>query len=179
MRKIKTLLRDEVDGIDLEDIFICPCSRCNRDGGSTEDRATHYGPRRAEELRTEYASIFALLIYMNRPGLIRIFQTYEMRIHYAHYLREEDFSRMQREHPGILDFDTVKSYVLAEQYNFFVRALRLNSDITKIPAQEVLPIKEDLEPKGEGSFAEVRCFEFQDPEYRSRDFGQVRLRKFG
>jgi hypothetical protein len=171
MRRMKTLLEDEPDGLKLESIFLCPCNRCERDGGSVEYRSTNFSNRRERELRKYYATIYALLIYIHRPGLIQVFQKYELRLHGTRYLREDDFLVLRKE--NLFDFDLIKRKVLRLQYSFLVRILRPYSDITSIPSKELLPIKEDPEPKGVGSFAEVRCFEFQDEEYRSRNFGQA------
>jgi hypothetical protein len=171
MRRMKALLEDEPDGLKLESIFLCPCNRCERDGGLVEVRSTKFTSLRQHELRNDYAAIYALLIYIHRPGLIRIFQKYELRLHGTRYLREDDFHVLRKE--NLFDFEFIKKKVLRLQYSFLVRILRPYSDITAIPLKELLPIKEDSEPKGVGSFAEVRCFEFQDEEYRSCDFGQA------
>jgi hypothetical protein len=174
MRRVKALLEDEPDGLNLESIFLCPCNRCERDGGSVEDRSTNFNSHRETRechLRNDYAAIYALLIYIRRPGLIRIFQKHELKLHGTRYLREDDFLVLRKE--NLFDFEFLTKKVLRLQYSFLVRILSPYSDITAIPSKELLPIKEDPKPKGVGSFAEVRCFEFQDKEYRSRDFGQA------
>jgi hypothetical protein len=171
MRRIKALFEDEPDGLKLESIFLCPCNRCERDGGLVEVRSTNFNSLREYELRNDYAAIYALLIYIHRPGLVRIFQKYELKLHGTSYLREDDFLILREE--NIVDFDVIKKRVLRLQYSFLVRTLRPYSDIIAIPSKELLPIKEDPEPRGVGSFAEVRCFEFQDEEYRSQDFRQA------
>jgi hypothetical protein len=171
MRRVKALLKDEPDGLSLESIFLCPCNRCERDGGSVEDRSNNFNSRRVDELRNGYAAIYSLLIYIQRPGLIRIFQKHELKLHGTRYLREDDFLILRKE--NLFDFEFITKKVLRFQYSFLVRILSPYSDITAIPSKELLPIKEDPEPKGVGSFAEVRCFEFQDKEYRSHEFGQA------
>lgn len=171
MRRIKALFEDKLDELKLKSIFLCPCSRCKRDGGLVEDRLTNFNSLREYELRNEYAAIFALLIYVHRPGLIRTFQKYELKLHDTSYLREEDFDVLRKE--NLYEFDVIRVKVLRNQYSFLVRILKPSSDIIVIPAKELLPIKEDEEPKGVGSFAEVHCFEFQSEEYRSQDFGQA------
>jgi serine/threonine protein kinase len=171
MPRIKALFEDEPDGLKLESIFLCPCNRCERDGGLVEDRSTKFNNCKERELRNDYAAIYALLIYIHRPGLIQIFQKYELKLSGTSYLREVDFLVLCNE--NLVDFDVIKRKVLRFQYSFLVRTLRSYSDITAIPSKELLPIEEDREPKGVGSFAEVRCFKFQDEEYRSQDFGQA------
>jgi hypothetical protein len=170
-RKIKTLFADKPHGLTLEMMFLCPCKRCELDGGSVEDRSPHFNKLREQELRGDYALIYALLIYIRRPGLIRKFQKYEVKLQGTNYLSDSSFQVFHKE--NILNLDTVQRKVIDQQYNFLVRTLRPFSDITYISPKELLPINEDLQPKGEGSFAEVRCFEFQDDEYRSRDFGEA------
>lgn len=159
-------------GVNLETIFLCPCNRCIRDGGPIHDRLTNFNKLREKELRTEYAAIYALLIHVRRSGLIRVFQRHEMKLVGTRYLQDEDFRPLLRDR--IEDLESLKKKVLREQYSFHVRILQPYSDIKVIPSRELLPINENPVPKGEGSFAEVRCFEFQDAEYRSHEFGQVR-----
>ncbi len=170
-RKIRALFEDKPHGVTLEMMFLCPCSRCEQDGGSVDDRSPHYNKLREQELRGDYALIYALLIYIRRPGLIRKFQKHELKLQGTMYLRESDFEVLYPE--NILRLDMVRRKVVEKQYSFLVRALKPLSDITAISHKELLPINEDPEPKGEGTFAEVRCFEFQDDEYRSREFGEV------
>jgi hypothetical protein len=172
-RKIRALFEDEPDGLTLEMMFLCPCSRCEQDGGSVDDRSTHFNKLREQELRGDYALIYALLIYIRRPGLIRKFQKHELRLQGTMYLHDSAFEVFHRE--NIVNLDVVRRKIVEKQYSFLVRTLRPYSDITAISPRELLPINEDPEPKGEGSFAEVRCFEFQDDEYRSREFGEVGL----
>jgi hypothetical protein len=170
-RKIRALFENKLPGLTLESVFLCPCYRCERDGGSVEDRSTHFNPLREQELRGDYALIYALLVYIRRPGLIRKFQMHELKLRDTMYLREGDFSDFYRD--AIFDCDVLQRKVLEKQYSFLVRTLKPCSDITMISSRELLPIQENQEPKGEGTFAEVRCFEFQDDEYRSPEFGQV------
>jgi hypothetical protein len=170
-RKIRALFEDGPHGLTLEMMFLCPCKRCELDGGSVDDRSTHFNKLREQELRGDYALIYALLIYIRRPGLIRKFQKYEVKLQGTTYLSDSNFEVFHRE--NILNLDTVRRKVVEKQYSFLVRTLRPFSDITSISTKELLPINEDPEPKGEGTFAEVRCFEFQDDDYRSREFGEV------
>jgi len=171
MRRIKALFEDEPNGLKLESIFLCPCKQCVRDGGLVEARSANFNSLREHELRNEYAATYALLIYILRPGLIRIFQEHELKLHGTSYLRKDDFLVLRNQ--NLFDFNDLVDKVLRRQYSFLIRTLRSHSDIIAIPSKELLPIKEDSEAKGEGSFAQVRCFEFQDEEYRSQDFGQV------
>lgn len=172
-RMIKALFEDKPQGLTLEMIFLCPCNRCERDGGSVDDRSPHYNKLREQEIRGEYALIYALLIYIRRPGLIRKFQKHELKLQGTTYLHDSNFEVFHRE--SILDLDVVRRKVVDKQYSFLVRTLRPFSDITSISPKELLPIDEDPEPKGEGTFAVVRCFEFQDDEYRSEEFGKVKF----
>lgn len=171
-RKIKAMFEDETHGLTTRLLFLCPCMRCTLDGGSAEYRSDCFSKRRQQELQGEYALIYALLIYVRRPGLIQKFQKYELKLEGTRYLCDADFDNFRR-YEKIFDLELVQKKILQSQYSFLVRTLRPASDITSISRKELLPIKEDAELKGEGAFAEVRCFEFQDDEYRSRDFGEV------
>lgn len=170
-RKIRALFEDKTDDVTLERIFLCPCSTCERDGGSVDDRETHFNKLRVQELQSDYALIYALLIYIYRPGLIRKFQKHERKLQGTDYLNYESFEVFQRE--DIHRLDALRKQVVEKQYSFLVRILKPRPDITAISPKELLPIREDATPKGEGTFAEVRCFEFQDDEYRCRLFGEV------
>ena len=174
-RKIKALFEDTLHSLTTESLFLCPCEKCISDGGSVESRSecfNCFNKLKQRELKGEYTFIYALLIYVRRPGLIQKFQKYEIKLEGTKYLCDADFDKLRRE--GIPDLGLAQRKILQYQYSFLVRTLRPASDIISIPAKELLPIKEDIELKGEGTFAEVRCFEFQDDEYRSRDFGEVR-----
>jgi hypothetical protein len=174
--RINALLAEEAAGVKLEDLFLCPCGRCIRDGGGLPDRSPHFNKLKEQELRTDYATIYALLIYLRRPGLISLFQRHELKLVETRYLQKEDFGRLSKEKKdNFFDFLSLQKKVVRDQYSFHVRTLKPYSDIKVIPAQELLPIKEDPIPKGEGSFAVVRCFEFQHEEYRSKKFGDVSI----
>ncbi|KAL1595314.1 hypothetical protein SLS60_010005 [Paraconiothyrium brasiliense] len=169
-RKISKLFEDEPHGLTLERLFLCPCYRCVQDGGSVEDRSTRFNKLREQELRGEYSLMYALLIYIHRPALIRKFQRHELKLEGTMYLRDSDFDKLGKE--NIFNLHVVRRKVLEKQYSFLVRILKPLSDITAISAKELLPINEDLQPKGTGTFAEVWCFAFQYDEYRSREFGE-------
>lgn len=170
-RKIRALFEEQPHGLTLENLFLCPCRRCKNDGGSVDDRSTHFNRLREQELRGDYALIYALLIYIRRPCLIRKFQKHELKLQGTTYLRESDFEVFGREQ--IDELHVLQKKILEKQYSFLVRTLKPHSDITSISPKELLPINEDVEPKGKGTFAEVRCFKFQDDDYRSREFGEV------
>ncbi|PQE07969.1 kinase domain-containing protein [Rutstroemia sp. NJR-2017a WRK4] len=178
-RCIEALFADKVTGVKLEGIFLCPCHGCVQDGGPVGDRSTQFNELKEKELRAEYAAIFALLIYVHRPGLIRIFQQHGLKLHGTEYLHEGDFDRLKEKIRGqprketIIDLASLKKKVLRYQYSFLVRTLKPYFDLKVIPAKELLPIKENETPKGQGSFAKVHCFEFQDDDYRSKEFGRV------
>lgn len=172
-RKIRAMFEDRLHGLTAEILFLCPCARCIKDGGAVQYRSDCFNRLRQQELTGEYAHIYALLIYVRRPGLIQKFQKYEIKLEGTKYLSDVDFDNLRDE--GISDLDLVQRKTLQNQYSFLVRTIRPASDIVSISAKELLPIKEDAELKGEGTFAEVRCFEFQDDEYRSREFGEVQF----
>ncbi|KAH6614310.1 kinase-like domain-containing protein [Boeremia exigua] len=170
-RAVWALLEDKTKSVTLKAIFLCPCSACVQDGGSVSDRKTAFNGPRVQTLQTDYALIYALLIYIRRPGLIRKFQKHGRRLQSTEYLTDASFDVFRAENVSRLD--VLRRQVVDYQYCFLVRTLRPAYDITVISPRELLPIREDPEPRGVGVFAEVRCFEFQDDEYRSRQFGQI------
>ncbi|QDS73385.1 hypothetical protein FKW77_007459 [Venturia effusa] len=173
MSRIDALFGEGPDGMKLEALFLCPCKRCTRDGGPLHERSAHFNEHVEEEIRKEYAAIYALLIYIHRPALIRTFIRHDLKLLSTRYLQEEDFARLSSSKENIAELGSLKTRILREQYSFQVRTLTPFSDIKEIPAKELLPIEEDSIPKGQGSFAEVRCFNFQLEEYRSPSFGQI------
>ena len=75
-REIRALFEDKLHDLTTELLLTCPCMRCVRDGGSVEYRSDCFNKLRQRELRGEYALIYALLIYVRRPGLVQKFQKY-------------------------------------------------------------------------------------------------------
>ena len=147
-RKIKGLFQDNVRSLTTESLFLCPCEKCELDGGSVERRSecfNGFNKLKQRELEGEYALIYALLIYVRRPGLIQKFQKYEIQLEGTKYLCDADFDKLRRE--KILNLDTAQRKILQYQYSFLIRKLRPASDIVSIPAKELLPIKEDIELK--------------------------------
>jgi hypothetical protein len=167
------------DKLRLEAIFLCPCRRCTRSGGPVsvhngQDRQTHWGEAKMNELQGTYMMIYALLIYIREPGYIGIFRKHELTLDKTSYLHRSHLEVLRGEGMSNDDFDHLANRILRKQYSISVRILEPYADLTVIPAKELLPIKEDPKPKGEGAFAKVTCFEFQSDEYRSPKFGDVR-----
>jgi hypothetical protein len=67
-----------------------------QDGGPVDERSINFNELREKELKTEYAAIFALLIYVRRPGLIRVFQKHGLKLLGTEYLQEGDFDRRKK-----------------------------------------------------------------------------------
>lgn len=147
-RKVRALFGDSQERLTVKAIFLCPCGRCERDGGSVGERSTHFNPRREQELRGEYALIYALLIHIRRPALIRIFQKHEIRLQETMYLNEGNLAVLTKSREPIVDLKQMQKRVLERQYSFLVRTLKPCSDITAISPKELLPIDEDYKPKG-------------------------------
>jgi hypothetical protein len=168
-RVIDELFTAEPTGLKLSEIYLCDCYRCEEDGGSQDSRRDK-GYNKTE-LTGEYAIIYAVLIYIHRPGLITRLQQKQQMLVGTRYLQQGDLNFLLDE--GINDADYAIRDILYEQYKFLVRTFEPRNDITVIPPYELLPIAEDLEAKGQGSFGEVRCFEFQDEKYRGKGFGDV------
>jgi hypothetical protein len=168
---IQDVLRCPAEGLTLKDIFLCNCSRCSQDVGPDKDETmpVSFTEEAERELLGKYAAIYALLIHINRPGLIHQFRIKGRYLEGTNFLNEHNLLFLS---DCLEDEDAVvvRDKILDEQYKFLVRKLDARDEITEILAQETLPICEDRGPKGKGSFAEVHCFQFQDDYYRGEGF---------
>jgi len=169
-RVVDALFTKNPDGLTLEEIYECDCTRCERDGGTRQNRHNRGFPE--QELKGEYATIYAVLIYIWRPGLINLFRRRDIKLR-SQYLIQGNLDFLLERDNAVANAKTAIENILDEQYRFLVRTFRPRSEITKIPSKELLPIKEDLRRKGRGAFGEVWCFEFQEDTYRGSEFGNV------
>jgi serine/threonine protein kinase len=151
----------------LERVYFCDCAKCKADfklglgaAASNDTRRQTFEPR---ELLGKYATVYALLICCYHAGLIRLFQKHRT------YLNGTTF--FAREHLEFLvtdgvPFPSIIDDILQEQYSFQVRVIERSLEPVRIGTLEVLPIRQDPEQKGKGSFGQVFGFEFASDEYR-------------
>jgi hypothetical protein len=152
----------------LLNVSTCPCPDCFRDAGVSEAADNQYMDE--EELLGRYATIYALLIWLNRPGLIRLFQKNSTCLSSDNFLSSAQLGFLR--HPDVLYHDTLIHEIVKGQFQFNVRML----EARKVPVllkREVLPIKEDIVPKAKGEFGRVYGFSIPHSEYRGNGFKEV------
>lgn len=183
LTSIQEVLNCPGEGLTLRDLFLCSCSKCRRHAGvvGEDDNRIHgFTEAARQELLGPYSKIYALLIFIHRPGLIHRFREEGTVLEGTHFLNEGNLKFLFDE--GLLrnaaDSRVVRAAILEHQYKFLVRKLDARDEVTKISAREVLPICEDPKPKGRGSFAEVHGFEVQDDDYRGNEFKNRQVGRF-
>ncbi|KAI9788753.1 MAG: hypothetical protein M1816_006610 [Peltula sp. TS41687] len=163
----------------VRDIFLCDCEWCRKCAGVVAD-VDDRGPRFDEsELLGEYATIFALLIYVDHPGLIHRFRRERVTLDGTHFLAENDLRFLFK--LDVLDKRAAQSLqdeILLHQYKFQVRKLELRNEETTIRAEEVFPIDEEPAREGRGDFGEVFAFSIQHDEYRGESFKAHQITRF-
>lgn len=175
LTSIRQVLECPGEGLTLKDLFLCQCFSCRSHAGvkgEDDHRAHSLSEATRQELLGPYAIIYALLIYVRKPGLIHRFREEGIILEGTHFLNEGNLGFLSE--PGLLrdarEARVVRTAILDHQYKFLIRKLDARDEVTKISAKEILPICEDLEPKGHGSFAEVHGFKVQDDDYRGNEF---------
>ena len=89
IKKAKDLQKDEDDS-----------HNAAQDEASDRDRKL-LNKLKQQELRGEYALIYALLVSIRRAGLIQKFQKYEIKLEGTRYLCDADFDNLRRYETGI------------------------------------------------------------------------------
>ncbi|KAL3469124.1 kinase-like domain-containing protein [Aspergillus californicus] len=155
----------------LRRVYECRCSNCLADAKldpGPDSRATEFDAR---ELLDKYATVFALLISLDRAGLIRHFQRHKIYLSDSVFLTRANLQFLADHNVGRLE--SVISKILKDQYSFQIRVVQRARMAYEMDAQEVLPIVLDQTRKGKGSFGEVFGFEFAYPEYRGTGLGHI------
>jgi hypothetical protein len=170
IKVIRKVLESPAQGLKLEQLFLCRCSTCRRHAGmegGLDHMNDSFSDETEQELLGPYAAIYALLIYIHRPGLIHRFRQKEIQLQGTNYFNEGNLSFLYES--GFLDSVDeargVQEEILEHQYKFLVRKLDARDEVTEISDKETLPIDEIEDPLGKGSFAEVHGFEFHDDDY--------------
>jgi hypothetical protein len=159
----------------LAKVFHCECETCRRDKGvgHVADNEPYFDER---ELLGKYATIYALLVYLYRPGLIRFFRRKGVFLGGNSFLAESQLEFLRQE--NVAHADSIISEIFHDQYMFHIRTLEPVTEPLSIDRREVLPIEEDLQSKGHGGFGDVYTFRIQHEEYRGSEFKEKRVRKF-
>ncbi|KAL4782536.1 kinase-like domain-containing protein [Aspergillus varians] len=157
----------------LRRVYFCGCLSCKRDFGLDTDADVDYRLQNfmPEELLGDYATIYALLIYCNRAGLIRYFRGYRKYLNGTDFLVRENLDFLV-DNERVDRLSIIKD-ILEYQYKFQVRAIHRSLEPTTIDSREVLPIRQDRERKGRGSFGQVYGFEFAHDEYCGKGLEHV------
>ncbi|KAL4883537.1 kinase-like domain-containing protein [Aspergillus karnatakaensis] len=156
----------------LRTVYLCDCNTCTQDSGrSSDQRALSFDP---DGLLEKYATVFALLICLDRAGLICWFQRNQTYLDGAQFFTREGLQFLSDE--GVLRQVSLFSDILKRQYEFQVRPLKRSPEYVRFSSQEILPIRQDKERKGKGMFGEVYGFEIPYDEYRG--VGLEKIRRF-
>ncbi|KAL4904029.1 kinase-like domain-containing protein [Aspergillus multicolor] len=156
----------------LRQVYFCTCDICRQDFridslvNPDNRKQTFY----REELLDKYATVYALLICLKRAGLIRFFQKHRK------YLNGSDF--FTRDSLQFLIDERVRGQsiihdILDNQYRFQLRAIDRSREPITLDPLEFLPIRQDTEQKGRGSFGQVYGFEFAYQEYRGEKMQHI------
>ncbi|KAI9773309.1 MAG: hypothetical protein M1840_007524 [Geoglossum simile] len=122
-----------------EDVFVCNCDHCRKLSGiSAAGRRARYN---AHELSGKYATIFALLIYLNYPGLILEFQSRLLSL--DRFLEKDQlnflFTLGDRLNSG--QAKALRTRLLSNQYSFSIRPVDARAHVhTELDPKEVFPI---------------------------------------
>ncbi|KAK6582789.1 hypothetical protein PZA11_005197 [Diplocarpon coronariae] len=141
-------------------VFFCDCSKCRKQAGlpgGVENRSNRWDQA---ALLGEFATLFALLIYLRCPGLIHVFRQHRLFLG-PMYLDGEQLTKCLERCKALepIQMKNIRTEILRTQYQFYLRKLGKSSDIAFIDEREILPITEDGNPAGEGSFGEVYSFD--------------------
>jgi hypothetical protein len=140
-------------------VFLCKCLKCCKQAGlpgGIDNRPSRWDDG---EFLGDFATIYALLIYLRCPGLISIFRQYGISLGTS-YLSYEQLAFLDRCNDLTkLQATNIRNEVLRTQYQFRVRKFSRRNEITIIDEKETLPILEDHDAAGKGYFGEVYPFE--------------------
>ncbi|XHF98271.1 hypothetical protein AWENTII_001831 [Aspergillus wentii] len=156
----------------LRDVFLCECAACTRDSGLTlEHREALFNPNDFGS----YVTVYALLIWHHRAGLIHLFQQHEVYLSNTTFFNEGSLEFLRG--AGVAGQEII-SDILRDQYSFQIRTLEPCRQPTTISSYETLPIIEDEERKGRGDFGQVYGFRIPFDEYRGEEFRRNNVERF-
>lgn len=149
------VLKEESRG---QKVFLCTCLRCRKQAGlqgGIDNRVSRWDEG---ELLGDFATIYALLIYLRCPSLISIFRRNELSLDKS-YLSYEQLRFLDNcDVLTALQAKNIRNEILRTQYQFRVRKFAKRNEITIVDEKETLPIHEDQNAAGKGDFGEVYLF---------------------
>ncbi|KAL4734443.1 hypothetical protein BDV11DRAFT_212775 [Aspergillus similis] len=146
----------------LSKVYFCDCPVCRGDFRNPDNRRQTFDPK---ELLDQYATVYALLICLHRPGLIRYFQKHRKPLSGTHFFTADSLHFLIDE--GV-QLRSIIEDILHNQYRFHIRAIDRSREPITIHPREVLPIRQNMQQTGQGSFGQVYGFEFAYDEYRGQ-----------
>ena len=155
----------------LKKVFLCQCRECTRDSArNLGEREVLFDVADLEP----YMSIYALLVWHRRSGLIQLFLSERVNLDGKTFLNEQNLLFLRDF--GVVDHVCIRDAILRDQYSFQVRAVEKCRQVTTISPLEVLPIVEDEKHRGQGAFGEVFGFHIPYDEYRGRSLRDHNVR---
>ncbi|KAL4761143.1 protein kinase family protein [Aspergillus foveolatus] len=151
----------------LSKVYFCDCSVCCGDFRNPDNRRQTFDPK---ELLDQYATVYALLICLYRPGLIRYFQKHRTPLSGTHFFTVESLHFLNDE--GV-QLRSIIGDIIHNQYRFHIRAIDRSREPITIHPREVLPIRQNTQQTGQGSFGQVYGFEFAYDEYRGQGLRDI------
>ncbi|KAL4745152.1 hypothetical protein BDW72DRAFT_198915 [Aspergillus terricola var. indicus] len=151
----------------LSKVYFCDCSVCRGDFRNPDNRRQTFDPK---ELLDQYATVYALLICLYRPGLIRYFQKHRKTLSGTHFFTVESLHFLNDE--GV-QLRSIIGDIIHNQYRFHIRAIDRSREPITIHPREVLPIRQNTQQTGQGSFGQVYGFEFAYDEYRGQGLRDI------
>lgn len=158
----------------IEQLFLCSCINCeNYSGCVVDDRRVRY---EEDELTDAYATIFALLLTENCPGLIHEFQKRRITLDRRLYKEQIGFLKpilIERFNDETIAVE-LEYRILANQFKFYAQPFEIRNVEMEIEPHEALPIDEEERPMGEGSSAEVFAFKILE-EYKGNGYKDLKV----
>lgn len=157
----RTTIKSVLNTGPIEQLLFCACDACAKYSGSSADERKILYPN--IELAEKYVSLFALLLALNCAGLFWWFQKDGVTLDQP--ISETTLASLTSflsDHFTIEEAIDVKNRIKGLQYSFFARPLERGKIYKEYNSKEALPIDEDDNLKGEGSFGEVYAFKILD-----------------
>ncbi|KAL4772321.1 hypothetical protein BDW60DRAFT_216683 [Aspergillus nidulans var. acristatus] len=151
----------------LNKVYFCDCPLCHQDFRNPNNRHQTFDP---QELLGQYATVYALLICLRRPGLIRYFQKHRKPLSGNFFFTADSLHFLLDE--GV-QLRSIIEDILDNQYRFHIRTIDRSREPVKIHPREVLPIRQNRQQTGQGSFGQVYGFEFAYDEYRGQGLRDI------
>lgn len=161
-------------------VWCCNCAKCQKQAGRNAGIEYRRRTWSSKYLQGDFASIFALLIYLRCPALILLFRQKSLTLS-SQYLTPDslDFLDVEKNHEILALLDgiqarNIRAEILSIQYRFRVPSFSIDTVYKKLSEDEILPIKEKQIASGEGNFGEVYEMDI-DPGYISQNLKDLKV----